>query len=535
MPRAGYKSKAQKVAEALKENQPVIWLPALLSVDVVGRALGPKLKIDRALAIISKIAKAQRNVEILKNRGMEFKNYERYGYVSIHSDELKSKELGGKNYADYIEALRKANIIQVYQYVDKDYNPAPGLFGPDYEAPKVSRRSIGAYESRGDDKYTKGYKIAEAWFPEEVTYHRYKSVKFTDATVILNLLSSKDKAAQNLIKQSRAKLAQMTNNLIAKSDPDFADTVVEGWFNTHQEYAKQNPKLKEFKLNGMHPQEAVLYMRDLKEDGCWITDYDEYGGRFHHSIAITDRRMRCFYGNWSIDFKNSQFALLALCIENPEIALKIVTEKEGDDYEEMKYAIDMLKAAYDKYDDVKEFVKQAKAGTLYEWVATSLGYFLEDGAPDRDKAKQLMFGVMFSGMLERYKQKLELQPVMGNLLEVCGQINDPSRITNILIDEATESLKWSKAKQSVISGGKHSTLPKLLQRFESRMVIDRFVLVATSTLKDVNDFTTVHDSVLCDAKDAADLEAILKQVFAHTGLPMPQVESKALNYDYSIR
>ncbi|MBF8964298.1 hypothetical protein I0P70_13670 [Pontibacter sp. FD36] len=530
MPRKGYKSKTQQAAEILGDGSLELWVPALLSVEEVARALGPELKLDNALAILAKIAGKQRNVEMQKYRGMEFRNYERYGYVSLHSNTLK--HLGGKNYADYTEALKRAGIIQVYQYDDKEYNPAPGLFGPDEPKVKVSRRSVGAYESRGDFKYTKGYKILHNWFPEGETYHRYRSIRYTDPTVILKLIASRSKVAQNLTDHSRKRLAEMTNHLVAKSDPDFADKVVEGWYHTHQERIKQDPKLKPLKINDMHPQDAVLYMRDLKEDGCWITDYDDYGGRFHHSIGVMDSRMRCFYGSWSIDFKNSQFALLALCIENPQIALKIVTEKEGDDYEEMRFAINQLTAARQKYEDVRQFVRQAKAGTLYEWVAASLGYFGADGKPDRKRAKKLMFGVMFSGTLERYKQKLELQPVIGDLLEVCSYINDPRGVTNVLIDEATESLKWTKAKQRRIQEGKMSTLPKMLQRFESRMMIDRFTLVAANSMQGIGDFTTVHDSVLCNKKDAEVLESILRQVFAHTELPMPQVESKELTFDY---
>jgi len=540
MPRAGYIPNAKKLADAMKGKPLTLWMPANLKINDVAQVIGPNLNLDRALSMVSKIAKAQRYMEVFKYRGVEYKNYEKYGFASVHSSALK--KLGNKNYADYIDALRDGGIIDVYQY-DPEYDPAPGLFGEVVEEVEEvqyidkkgkPRKNIGSYDNR-ENPYTKGYRINEKWFPKNDTYYRYMSTEYTDTTVILALLRNKGnrEQEQKLREQSRKKLAEMTNSIIQKSDPDFADSVVKGWYDTHQERRKSNPKLEPLELNGMHPQEAVLYMRDLKDEGCWITDYDDYGGRFHHSIAVTDHRMRCFYGGWSIDFKNSQFALLALCIENPEKVLSIVTEKDEDDYEEIKFAIDHLTEAYQKYEDVREFVKQAKAGTLYEWVASSLGYFLEDGRPDRARAKKLMFGVMFSGVFERYKQKLELQPVLGDLLEVCSYINDPQRATGILINEHTESLEWTKAKQRIITEEKMSTLPKMLQRFESRMMIDRFALVAT-TKKGLGDFTTIHDSVLCDVKDAELLESILREVFAHTGLPMPKVDSKQLNFEYPI-
>ncbi|WP_066834964.1 hypothetical protein [Rufibacter ruber] len=552
MPRAGYVPRAKRVAELEKAGKlPVCKLPKALTPEVIAAALPKTLKLETAMHLVSFIAKEHRvRRSRLYNNDRDAANFEQLGFVSIHSDKIKSQVVS--RYPAYIAALKEAGIIEVFDFKETEVGRSVEAHKKikeaeflehlasltederrQFDAPAKKARGTAGSGSYQPDKFSKPYKICDRWNAMNYEeYQQYRTVFYTNEETILKVLEPKTEKEIKLIKKSREKLVDMAEAIVQACDTDRTHRIVEGWLNTHLGLMKTNKKLDYFTLQGQAPQVAVMYLEDLKEE-FWFNDYEAKGGRKYTPLSNMDRNLRPFFRingalPWTIDIKNSQFFMLSQVARHPAQAKKMLLDTPEEFYEDFCNAIDQLAALYATDRDTKNFLDAAAEGRVYEYVAASLGI-------TRDKAKKLLLGVVFSGQLNYLKTKEKLSAVAGELITLVGKLNDPDNAMAPAFDEDQFRIKGSKLQLNRLKKGKPNTLAKLLQHFESVMFIDKAAVIAV--IKSVNkyDFETIHDSFHCHPDDVEALQVMLEQVFVLGGFDKPTVESHQLSEEYPAK
>ncbi len=195
----------------------------------------------------------------------------------------------------------------------------------------------------------------------------------------------------------------------------------------------------------------------------------------------------------SIDLSNSQFVMFAKLVESgflhsifnfPQpIPHMYYSEQYIDSYNttqsepELKFGM-----AEDPImtEDMIEFIKLAKNGTLYEYVQVQLG--LSPGEAGRRQAKQMMFRICFSGRRDNSESKQLLIGIFPSVIDIMDQVKAKYRDNDFAI---------------------------LLQMMESRIFID---LVKSELDRRGFDTATKHDSVLCPVRQLPEVEATIREI-----------------------
>ncbi len=136
--------------------------------------------------------------------------------------------------------------------------------------------------------------------------------------------------------------------------------------------------------------------------------------------------------------------------------------------------------------DVKEYLKLCQEGRLYE-------YLMKESqiAPEQRKEyKKTFFGrVFFCNNSHEYKEQRDFQALFPNVWKVITKLKEND----------------------------YTALPKLLQKVESSLIINRVVRTAMVTIPGIW-LQTIHDSVLTLPEYEKDIVAIIKSEFARINL-----------------
>lgn len=131
-------------------------------------------------------------------------------------------------------------------------------------------------------------------------------------------------------------------------------------------------------------------------------------------------------------------------------------------------------------EDLMHFVELAKTGHLYEYVQEMLE--MPVGASGRRQAKQMMFGICFSGWRDNRPAKELLKIMFPTVVKVMDQIKKKHGNNKVAVE---------------------------LQREESRIFIDHIKKELDARGYDT---ATKHDSVLCPISQLPGVEAIIREI-----------------------
>lgn len=204
----------------------------------------------------------------------------------------------------------------------------------------------------------------------------------------------------------------------------------------------------------------------------------------------------------SIDLCNSQFAIFAKLVEHGRFhellnypvsvskgSSSVLTEVSGSStgnivtYNTTNFASKWTAEGAEDLimtQDMMHFVELAKTGQLYEYVQEMLE--MPVGAYGRRQAKQMMFGICFSGWRDNRPAKELLKIMFPTVVKVMDQIKKKHGNNKIAVE---------------------------LQREESRIFIDH---VKKELDARGYDTATKHDSVLCPLSQRAGVEAIVREI-----------------------
>ena len=163
-------------------------------------------------------------------------------------------------------------------------------------------------------------------------------------------------------------------------------------------------------------------------------------------------------------------------------------------------------------DDVAEYVRHARRGTVYESVAEGAG-----GAITRDHAKRVFLSVLYSGPTGN--------PLFGTDDPVLRSVH-PRRVFRSVYPTVYERLKEMKG-----GAGGNREFAVHMQRIEAGLVLDGVAAAVVAEHGSELPFVTVHDSVICRASDVAGVVRIAERVFLDRVGVAPPLEVRGLQAD----
>jgi len=333
----------------------------------------------------------------------------------------------------------------------------------------------------------KSFKIADKYMVKNEEGKYYTRKKIESKYLIKRFLDYKikiiEKAKQGL-PEHRQKMIDHVVTLLPNVDLHafemyFKDHLDEYYDVEDKEDKEEIIIAKENDKETLNLSEFVDVMKNHKERGYYFNGKDVFGERFHSPFTNTTKKMRDYVliaGERPVerDIVNSQMVILATIIRYPEQSTRILPEFSGD--------IKKLQKIKNK-PDVVEFCKRAENGTLYEWIGSEMNV-------NRKDAKSFMFKMLFSKWFEFKPDKDDYNKVIPNIIEICGKLN----------------------------GYDKKTIPKMCQRFESRVMID--MVGKGMAEQSEHPFYTVHDSFAMHPSDLPLFESIYKGVFEKLEIPL---------------
>ncbi|RNI32250.1 hypothetical protein EFA69_02675 [Rufibacter immobilis] len=431
-------------------------------------------------------------------------------YVNIHSNRFV-KYFGSndkRSYTHLIRAFTKAGLIEPFRGSSMVAKLGNGSYTVGYK--------------------TKAYRITPQYW-DIVDKSPVSQIKFKHSfNMAFKIWNEQDEQKREiLIESKRRKLTENTIAICSGLDSKQAWTDINIIYNKDSE-----AKFKK------HPVADTLRFVNRLADG-WYYEmcYDEFGHRYHSPLTNSIKQVReyvRFNGKpaMEIDFKNSQYYFFALAATYPDIVYNILTEGEDEaqDSNEVMLVLSTIKLAYKANQDFREFCKQALAGNLYEWMVeelTSKGI-----RTDRDKVKKMLMPGLMSDELEAKKIKRKLGLVIPSVIEVCGILNRPeeNRLAEwkAYVAEVGDMYSYPqlvKLKKQFYR--KRNLIPKLLQRLETRIIIDRIAVEAIA--EGAKLFTTIHDSFLTHQDNKNLFFSLISRWFSMMGVAEqdhPKVKEK---------
>ncbi|TXK30858.1 hypothetical protein FVR03_20165 [Pontibacter qinzhouensis] len=470
----------QKKLAAIMEVHPkswksYAWLPININISDLEIAAATYWKcnktpfeIDRALSLSTLLIIMRTKVSEEQKRRVAFGA----GFVSLHNIDLR--HYVGKNYGKYIQLFKDAGFIRVFtnDIDNKNESFCPNAFAKSY---KFLQRFL---KKKGDIR----------------TYHR---VEYQSPRLLVRLFNQKQEKKQQLLKdQFRLRLKEMVYELAANIDVE-----------SFTAWAIANPQ--EFNdteaLNN-----TIVRVNEMQTGNLNITASDSYGERFHTSYTNTKEQVRkhTIIGGVpavELDLKASQFFFFACMVLHPEQCIRVL--KKGMKLTRLKEIMHTMKEFYDRYDDVKEFVDASISNTIYQVIGIKY-----NGQYSKKEVKDFCFRALFSRSGQSREAKDILQIHYANVVRLCELINNKAK---------------KEEKANMTAGNPDAavhSIPQVLQRLESRILIDMVALRAVNLT--ANAFTTVHDSFLIASVDVGVFESLIATTLTQVGLPTPALSCK---------
>lgn len=332
-------------------------------------------------------------------------------------------------------------------------------------------------------QYAKMYKWCWHWLKNETDARKYHRVVYQMPKTIVKLFEQKEAKRQNYLQTG------CRQNLIKHVYTVASNLDVEAF----SAWAFQNTKV--FKGDIDLVNNLMVKLNRFRNGEIYINQKCGYGERFHSIFTNTPKEIRPFIriNNLpvaEIDIKNSQFFFLAAASLYQDECYNILNEGMSDD--DLSLVFKTLKHFYTKYQDVKEFIDCSLDNTIYELLISRLGTTFT-----KKKIKNLCFRVFFSKKSECIRSKEILKPYFPNLIRMSEIINTKSNYP----------------------------LPMILQRLESRVFIQMIAEEAAAGHGIINEYITVHDSIIASQTDAKKFENLIKSFFLDLGLPVPILET----------
>jgi len=229
-------------------------------------------------------------------------------------------------------------------------------------------------------------------------------------------------------------------------------------------------------------QEMQFLINDINNGDIYVKpELDDYGNRFHSTFTFTWSALRPLIyfegkhnGTTYIDLSNSQYYFFAQLSNDSTYRL----------IPEYKAIAALIKEA-EQDGTFRDFCSHANAGTLYNWCHNSYKISKTD-----------LMKIFFSSK-DQFKTK-------------------------------RKKLKWLVVLISQIQdafGG--NILPQVLQRIESRTLLDRVCFTFLNSYRQAN-LISIHDGVLIETEMAGEFKRILTETFSQIGFPVPAF--KEINY-----
>jgi hypothetical protein len=431
------------------------------------------------------------------------------GYFNVEAKELE--KLFGRDYADIKRVLLgEGGVLEVFD--DGRY------------------LSIIKDGKKSKDNFSMAYKIKDEYVANQPAT-LLNEVKVPHADKVSRYLKKDlDKRAAKFDEQcKRLALTAMTRRICKNADNERAWQ--DAWVLEQRGQCFVN-RGKAVKNN------TLVAKLDRLAAGHFYGNSQDANGRKHDPITNSWELMKTYLridGKpvVEMDFANSQYALLALLIKYPTECYAVLTKQETDNKSAVREVLLTLRELHDQEPVVQEFCRQALAGTLYEWAADQTN-------STRDAVKKHFQAAFMSETTECLIAKRKLR-FLSPLLTVLGRLNAPSNEDAAYwyrVAEANEDKSYAYrrvVREAVYKPMKRNYVSQLLQRFESRMVVDRISMAAVDFCRD--EFQTVHDSFLSSVADQVVLSDLVEVKFAEIGIPQhdhPKVKTKAYAAGYVL-
>ncbi|MFD3000427.1 hypothetical protein ACFS7Z_08660 [Pontibacter toksunensis] len=459
------------------------WLPINLSIEVIKadavihwKDKKTKFEIDRALALSSLLIIMRCKMDDIQKRKSVYSE----GYVNLHNKDLKYYV--GRNYKKYITFFKDAEYIRGFYtgFEKKEESYCPNAFA-------------------------KMYKWHQRHLNKPGDLRMYQRVEYSSQRLLLRLFEIKEEKRQQILKQT------LRHHLIANVFKMAPNIDVDGFTS----WALANPGEFNDKeaLNNV-----IVNVNSIKNGDIYITASDLYGERFHSVFTNTSRHLRKYINingttAKEIDLKASQFFFFACMVLHPDQCLEVL--KKEMKQVRLNEIMHTMKHYYDSYEDVKEFVDVSLTNSIYQTIMSKF-----NGQYGKTYVKDLCFRAFFSRSGQSKEEKDLLKAHYPNVIRLCEIINNRAR---------------KEEKQNVLNGKADApiySVPQLLQRLESRIMIDIIALKASglanrnASLQACHEFTSVHDSFIIAAADEQIFRSLIATTFADLGLPAPVVECK---------
>lgn len=459
-------------------------------------------KLQQLLKKQDQVDKALLFAEWLLPASGKRKSFLPAGFYNVDATELKT--LFGRDYADIKQVLLgEDGVLEVFdggRYLS--INDAEG--------------------NKSKDNFSMAYRIKDQYTAKVDSL--FGEVKVPHADKVSRYLKKDlDKRAAKFDEQcKRLALTNMTRRICKNVDNERA------W----QDAWVLEQRGLSFTNRGKAVRTSTLVSKvDRLAAGHFYGNSQDTNGRKHDPVTNSWEILKAYFridGKPAVelDFANSQYALLALLIKYPTECYAVLTEQAGDDVVATREVLMTLRELHDREPVVQEFCVEALAGTAYEWAAAKTGR-------TRNDVKQLFQQAFMSDASECLVAKRHLK-FMLPLFEVLGRLNGPSDEDVAYwykIAEANEDASYGRKvelREAVYKPMKRNYVSQLLQRFESRMVVDRISMAAVDYCQD--EFQSVHDSFMSSAADQAVLMDLIEVKFAEIGIPLhdhPKMKTKA--------
>jgi len=452
------------------------WLPIAISLQDIKDASVHhwkkeygKFDIDRALSLSTLIIINRCKVTEIQKRKPTYNS----GYVNLHSNDLM--HFVGSNYKKYITFFQEVGYIGTPFSVQ--FNAQKDSFCP--------------------HKFSKLYKWQPRQLVKENDHRIYHRVEYQSERLLLKLFKAKQEKRERILKDCfRLELKENTYKVAEQIDVEGFTT----WALSHPGEFRNSEELNT----------AIVKVNSMKLGDLHITSTDQFGERFHSGFTNTKKELRDFIildgkPAHEVDLKSSQFFFFACLVLYPNACIDIL--RDGMSKSMIREICLLLKQYYDNFSDFKEFIDASLNNSIYQYIMSKF-----DNIYSKEEVKAFCFRAFFSRQGQSREAKGILKKHFPNVVRACGKINNKARKVY------KENSINNKLNDPIYS------IPQLLQRLESRTMIDIVALQASKIV--THAFTTVHDSFLCSTVDADIFKSEIKSTFKELGLPVPAVNIK---------
>lgn len=345
------------------------------------------------------------------------------------------------------------------------------------------------YDSKNyhEKKYPIKYRLSDWVMESKEDARKFKKVPYQSDRTLLRIAKKRVEKWERCEGGARGQLVKWAKDAGLEIDIQSLEAHV-------NETLKQKPEAFEEHI-------AIwINLSRLKEGFYFFSNpKDSFGERLHTPFTNLKKEYRKFIrikgsDTVELDFKNSQLFFLACICINPKAAYEILLPgwKETLGLEHYTGAFEKC---YEKRKDFKLFVKKSLDGQIYEYIQSELK---KQGINfDREKTKDTVFKCIFSDDKVNKKIKEKIGKVFPTIVEL----------------------------SNVLNSNQKKLLPKLMQRFESRIVIDRIAKAVIE--KGLGPVLTVHDSFICHPDNSDGIRSTIATMFLDLGFPEPQIRITA--------